>query len=95
MEKKEIPASLRFLEIIIRGLYGSCTNPRRFMVAALLTIRTDHGGSTCTNAHDASMVRYSASAIQGGSATGSYNGAVDLTVVLFVHNLWGSIRRES
>ena len=49
---------------MVSVLYSSSTNPRRFMTAALQTIRIHHGGTT--NAPNASTIGYCASNIQGG-----------------------------
>ena len=60
--KKEIPASIGCLTVLLRCLHDSSTDPLRLKTAAI-----HHGGAT--NVHDASTIRYGASTIQAGSAT--------------------------
>ena len=65
--KKEIPASIRCLTMLLRCQHDSSTDPLRLMTAALR--RTTVELRMLTNAHDASTIRYGASTIQAGSTT--------------------------
>ena len=65
--KKEIPASIRCLMILLRCLHDSSTDALRLMTAALRFTTVEL--RMLTNAHDASTIRYGASTIQAGSAT--------------------------
>ena len=67
MEKKEIPAYIRCLTMLLRCLHDSSTDPLRLMTAALRFTTVEL--RMLTNAHDASTIRYGASTIQAGSAT--------------------------
>ena len=61
--KKEIPASIGCLTMLLRCLHDSSMDPLRLDGSATI----HHGGAT--NAHDASTIRYGASTIQAISAT--------------------------
>ena len=74
--KKEIPASIRCLTMLLRCLHDSSTDPLRLMTAALRFTTVEL--RMLTNAHDASTIRYGASTIQAGSVTTSH----DLVVVM-------------
>ena len=65
--KKEIPASIRCLTMLLRCLHDSSTDPLRLMTAALRFSTVEL--RMLTNAHDASTIRYGASTIQADSAT--------------------------
>ena len=65
--KKEIPASIRCLTMLLRCLHDSSTDPLRLKTAALRFTTVEL--RMLTNAHDASTIRYGASTIQAGSAT--------------------------
>ena len=65
--KKEIPASIRCLTMLLRCLHDSSTDPLRLMTAALRFTTVEL--RMLTNAHDASTIRNGASTIQAGSAT--------------------------
>ena len=65
--KKENPASIRCLTMLLRCLHDSSTDPLRLMTAALGFTTVEL--RMITNAHDASTIRYGASTIQAGSAT--------------------------
>ena len=67
MEKKEIPASIRCLTMLLRCLHDSSTDPLRLKTAALRFTTVEL--RMPTNAHGASTIRYGASTIQAGSAT--------------------------
>ena len=65
--KKEIPASIRCLTMLLRCQHDSSTDPLRLMTAALRFTTVEL--RMLTNAQDASTIRYGASTIQAGSAT--------------------------
>ena len=65
--KKEIPASIRCLTMLLRCQHDSSTDLLRLMTAALRFTTVEL--RMLTNAHDASTIRYGASTIQAGSAT--------------------------
>ena len=65
--KKEIPASIRCLTMLLRCQHDSSTDPLRLMTAALRFTTVEL--RMLTNAHDASTIRYGASTIQAGSAS--------------------------
>ena len=65
--KKEIPASIRCLTMLLRCLHDSSTDPLRLKTAALRFTTVEL--RMLTNAHDASTIRYGACTIQAGSAT--------------------------
>ena len=65
--KKEIPASIRCLTMLLRCLHDSSTDPLRLKTAALRFTTVEL--RMLTNTHDASTIRYGASTIQAGSAT--------------------------
>ena len=65
--KKEIPASIRCLTMLLRCLHDSSTDPLRLMRAELRFTTVEL--RMLTNARDASTIRYDASTIQAGSAT--------------------------
>ena len=68
--KKEIPASKRYLTMLLRCLHDLSTDPLRLMTTALRFTTVEL--RMLTNAHDASTIRYGASTIQAGSATTSH-----------------------
>ena len=65
--KKEIPASIRCLAMLLRCQHDSSTDPLRLMTAALRFTKVEL--RMLTNAHDASMIRYGASTIQAAGVT--------------------------
>ena len=65
--KKEIPASIRCLTMLLRCQHDSSTDPLRLMTATLRFTTVEL--RMLTNTHDASTIRYGASTIQAGSAT--------------------------
>ena len=65
--KKENPASILCLTMLLRCLHDSSTVPLRFMTAALRFTTVEL--LMLTKAHDASEIRYGASTVQAGSAT--------------------------
>ena len=65
--KKENPASIRCLTMLLRCLHDSSTDPLRLLAAALRLTTLEL--RMLTNAYDAFTIRYSASTIQASSAT--------------------------
>ena len=65
--KKEIPASIRCLTMLLSCQQDSSTDPLRLMTAALRFTTVEL--RMLTNAQDAATIRYGASTIQAGSAT--------------------------
>ena len=67
MGKKENPASIRCLTMLLRCLHDSSTDPLRLLTAALRFTTVEL--QMLRNAYDTSTIRYGASTIQAGSAT--------------------------